>query len=95
MPTIVAGDFNESPSGKAVRLLEDKGFTNVVPIYKPGEHTWHGLLGHHMTIDHVMVDRSFGVLNGWVERRGSSDHSPVVAHVEVRPRQNTMPSWSP
>jgi len=48
-----------------------------------------------MTIDHVMVDRSFGVLNGWVERRGSSDHSPVVAHVEVRPRQNTMPSWSP
>jgi endonuclease/exonuclease/phosphatase family metal-dependent hydrolase len=85
LPTIVAGDFNESPDGDAVRLLEDRGFSNVLPMFKPGQFTWYGKsIGLDMTIDHVMIDRSFVPLDGWVERRGSSDHLPVVAHIELR-----------
>lgn len=88
MPTIVAGDFNESPEGQAVRLLEGRGFTNVLPMFKPGQYTWYGkAIGLDMTIDHVMVDRSFDVLNAWVERRGRSDHLPVIAHIELRPKE--------
>ncbi len=86
MPTIVAGDFNESPDGKAVKLLEGRGFTNVLPMFKPGQYTWYGkALGLDMTIDHVMIDGTFDALNAWVERRGRSDHLPVVVHLEVRP----------
>lgn len=85
IPTIVAGDFNESPEGDAVRLLEGRGFANVLPLFRPGQFTWQGKsIGLDMTIDHVMVDRSFDALNGWVERRGRSDHLPVIAHVELR-----------
>jgi endonuclease/exonuclease/phosphatase family metal-dependent hydrolase len=88
LPTIVAGDFNESPNGSAVELLEGRGFQNVLPMFKPGQFTWKGkLLGYDMMIDHVMIDRSFEPLDGWVERNGNSDHFPVIAHVEVR-RQN-------
>jgi endonuclease/exonuclease/phosphatase family metal-dependent hydrolase len=85
MPTIIVGDFNESPDGSAVKLLEGRGFANVLPTFKPGQFTWKGkAIGVDMTIDHVMVDRSFEPLDGWTERRGSSDHFPVIAHVEMR-----------
>lgn len=84
MPTIVAGDFNEDPEGDAVRMLEGRGFTNVLPMFKPGQFTWYGRsIGLDMTIDHVMLDGSFEPLNAWVERRGESDHLPVIAHVEL------------
>ena len=86
MPTIVLGDFNESPDGDAVRLLEGRGFTNVLPMFKPGQFTWYGRsIGLDMAIDHVMVDQSFEPLAAWVERRGQSDHLPVVAHIEMPP----------
>lgn len=85
MPTIVAGDFNESPDGDAVKLLEGRGFENLLPMFKPGQFTWQGKsIGLDMTIDHVMADRSFDALNAWTLRRGHSDHLPVVAHVELR-----------
>jgi endonuclease/exonuclease/phosphatase family metal-dependent hydrolase len=89
MPTIVAGDFNESPKGDAVKLLEGRGFENVLPMFRPGQSTWSARsVGYEMTIDHVMVDRSFDPLNAWVERRGGSDHLPVIAHVALVRRQN-------
>lgn len=94
MPTIVLGDFNESPKGDAVRRLEDRGFTNLLPAFRPGQYTWSGpSVGGmlDMTIDHVMVDDSFEPLDAWTDRRGASDHIPVYAHVELRaatPTQN-------
>lgn len=92
IPTIVMGDFNESPDGDAVQLLEGRGFTNVLPMFKPGQFTWQGkAIGLDMTIDHVMIDRSFDALDAWTERRGKSDHLPVIAHVELRTSAEAPP----
>lgn len=84
VPTIVAGDFNESTGGAAVRLLEERGFTNVLPRFKPRQFTWYSrATGFDMTIDHIMVGDRLTALDGWAERRGRSDHLPVVARVEM------------
>jgi endonuclease/exonuclease/phosphatase family metal-dependent hydrolase len=84
MPTIVAGDFNESPEGHAVRMLEGRRYLNALPAFRPGQYTWFGRsIGLEMSIDHIMVASSFEILNAWVERGGKSDHLPVLAHVEL------------
>jgi endonuclease/exonuclease/phosphatase family metal-dependent hydrolase len=86
LPTVVLGDFNESPKGDAVKWLEARGFRNALPLYRPGQFTWKGksvagLLD--MTIDHVMFDGSFEPLSSWVDGSGGSDHLPVLASLEL------------
>lgn len=86
IPTVVAGDFNENHTGKAVRWLEARGFQNALRLYRPRQHTWRGRTITRpvkMTIDHVLFDESFEPLDAWVARRGASDHYPVLAHLEV------------
>jgi vancomycin resistance protein VanJ len=85
LPTIVLGDFNESPDGDAVRLLEGRGYRNALPAFRPGQYTWKGAsIGHDMVIDHILVPTpSFDLLDAWVGRRGGSDHLPVVARIEL------------
>jgi endonuclease/exonuclease/phosphatase family metal-dependent hydrolase len=83
IPTIVAGDFNESPKGDAVRILEDRGFLNALRAFHPEQYTWRGtVLNHKMTIDHIMVGQRFDVLDSWVGEKGRSDHLPVLVHLE-------------
>ena len=89
VPTIIAGDFNESPSGKGVRWPEARGFENALPMFKPDAATWQGgsvAKALTMTIDHVMFDRSFEALDAWVDGSGRSDHRPVVAWLEMPPK---------
>ena len=86
LPTLVLGDFNESPKGNAVHWLQERGFRNALPLYRPGQYTWKGksvasLLD--MTIDHVMFDGAFEPLASWVDTRGGSDHLPVMASLEL------------
>lgn len=86
LPTLVVGDFNESPRGSAVRWLEARGFQNALPMFRPGQFTWRGpsvASTFDMTIDHVLFDESFVPLDAWVRRSGNSDHLPVVAHLEL------------
>jgi endonuclease/exonuclease/phosphatase family metal-dependent hydrolase len=102
--TLVIGDFNESPKGKAVRWLESRGFRNALPIYQPGQVTWKGKAFAAMfneTVDHVMFDGSFKALWSWVDRSGGSDHLPVLASLELsrgvghaQKRPPTAPAWS-
>jgi hypothetical protein len=33
--------------------------------------------------DHILFDGSFEPIDAWVVRAGSSDHLPVVAHLEA------------
>jgi endonuclease/exonuclease/phosphatase family metal-dependent hydrolase len=83
--TIIVGDFNEGVDGVAVRYLEDLGYLNVLPAFRPGQPTWmERSIGDQLeeTIDHVLIDASLRPLDAWVERRGQSDHLPVVAHLE-------------
>jgi len=84
---IILGDFNEGVDGDAVRFLEDLGYLNMLPAFRPGQPTWlHRSIGDQLeeTIDHVMIDASLRPLNAWVERRGKSDHLPVMVHLEPR-----------
>lgn len=87
--TIVLGDFNESVDGIAVQALEARGFTNLLPIFHPGQETWsyQKSLGGQArdTLDHILVDDAFRPLNAYVLRQGNSDHLPVVAIIEPTP----------
>jgi len=86
-PTIVAGDFNELPTGKAVEFLADKGLARIAT---KGPTTWHHVVevggkkvsALSMDIDHVVVDNSFAARKAHVLDAGASDHRPVVVTLE-------------
>lgn len=85
-PTLVVGDFNEGPGGRAVEYLEARGFRNALPLFRPGQYTWrHPSVANQMaqTLDHILFDDSFAPLNAWAIDAGASDHIPVVAHLEA------------
>ncbi len=89
VPTIVAGDFNDPPDGKAIEYLAKHGMTRVTTA---GPTTWHyetvmdgvrkSLLS--LDIDHVMIDGNLSARDARVLDAGASDHRPVV--VTVAPR---------
>jgi endonuclease/exonuclease/phosphatase family metal-dependent hydrolase len=84
--TLVLGDFNEGPDGKAVRWLEDRGFSDVVPLFHPGQQTWRSpSLADQFdaAVDHILFDSRLAPLNAEVLIRGESDHLPVVASFEL------------
>lgn len=86
IPTLIMGDFNESPDGAAVRYLEDEGYQNVLPLFHPGQPTWRhaGVAGQFQTtLDHILFDGSLEPLNAWVINEGHSDHLPVMAHFQA------------
>lgn len=98
VPIVVAGDFNESPTGDAVRSLENRGFLNVLPAFRPGQYTWHGPsvgAAAELTEDYIFFDGKFDPLNAWVERIGGSDHLPVLAHVQLRAPVAPVDAGSP
>ena len=83
MPTMIAGDFNELPTGLAVDFLGKQGLARVPT---KGPTTWHhdkivdgkplALLS--MDIDHVLVDGTLAASDAHVLDAGASDHRPVV-----------------
>jgi vancomycin resistance protein VanJ len=91
LPTVVAGDFNEDPSGRAVGYLESQGMTRVATV---GPSTWHFQATRRgrafdlleMDIDHVLIDRRLTATDGRVLDSGTSDHRPVV--VTLAPRES-------
>jgi len=91
LPTIVAGDFNEDTTGRAIDYLSKHGMTRVPTT---GPTTWryqtftggklHDLL--KMNIDHVMIDDYFEATDAHVLDEGTSDHRPVVVTLAPRAR---------
>jgi endonuclease/exonuclease/phosphatase family metal-dependent hydrolase len=83
LPTVVAGDFNEDDTGRAIHYLQHHGMTRVPT---DGPQTWHYetvLDGKRtdllkMDIDHVMIDSHFLASDAKVLDAGTSDHRPVV-----------------
>jgi len=93
LPVVVLGDFNESPDGAAVQYLEDRGYRNALPLFRPGQFTWRtGSVGgqFNSAIDHILFDPGMEPLNAYVLNIGRSDHLPVVAHLELSPRWKTV-----
>jgi vancomycin resistance protein VanJ len=86
VPTVVLGDFNESPDGASVEYLESLGYENALPLFHPGQYTWRqASLGGQMdqVIDHILFNDFMAPLNAFVLDRGDSDHIPVIAHLEA------------
>ncbi|HUS33615.1 MAG TPA: endonuclease/exonuclease/phosphatase family protein [Kofleriaceae bacterium] len=87
LPTIVAGDFNEDPTGTAVAFLEKQGLTRATTT---GPTTWHYVVWNagkkndllKLDIDHVMVDKRLSAHDGEVLDAGASDHRPVIVTIE-------------
>jgi endonuclease/exonuclease/phosphatase (EEP) superfamily protein YafD len=83
IPTIVAGDFNELPSGLAVEFLAKQGFSRTPTT---GPTTWHHVIdvagakvsALSLDIDHVVIDASLVPSDARVLDAGTSDHRPVV-----------------
>jgi len=83
LPTIIAGDFNELPTGLAMEFFAKQGLARVPT---KGPTTWHhqkivggkpmSLLS--MDIDHILVDSTFAASDAVVLDAGASDHRPVV-----------------
>lgn len=87
LPTIVLGDFNESPEGGAVRLLERKGFRSVLVTMGVTDHTWAWrtpVVPMREQVDHIMVDHHVDVVVAQVRHVGNSDHFPVLATLRAR-----------
>lgn len=89
LPTIVAGDFNEDPSGLALRFLARQSLSRVETT---GPTTWR----HHVTsrgatsevlkmdIDHVVIDKQLTARDAEVIDAGASDHRPVVVTIQPK-----------
>lgn len=81
LPTIVCGDFNESPRGDAVRWLERQGFRNALPGVNPRAKTWEwpvGVVTLRRCMDHVLVSPGIAAREARVVRVDASDHFPVI-----------------
>jgi endonuclease/exonuclease/phosphatase family metal-dependent hydrolase len=89
MPTLVAGDFNESPDGQALAFLADRGLARV-PTAGPA--TWHyqTIVGSRAVdllrfdLDHVVIDASLAARDARVLDAGTSDHRPVAVTISAK-----------
>ncbi len=82
IPTVIAGDFNESEDGRAVQFLNKRGLRSALPEFKPGADTWRWTTSVgtvHSQLDHIVYDPHFTPINATVLKQGNSDHWPVVA----------------
>ncbi|MEZ4446042.1 MAG: endonuclease/exonuclease/phosphatase family protein [Polyangiaceae bacterium] len=82
LPTVVAGDFNESRRGGAVRVLDRAGLRLVVPE----RNTWHWQtsIGElHAELDHVLIDGRLRAVEGRVLQVGPSDHYPLLVRLRA------------
>jgi endonuclease/exonuclease/phosphatase family metal-dependent hydrolase len=91
LPTIVAGDFNESGNGRAIAYLERQGLASALPAQHPRATTWRWptpLGTIRAQLDHIVVDEHFAARDTRVVQGGRSDHLPVVSVLttELAPR---------
>jgi endonuclease/exonuclease/phosphatase (EEP) superfamily protein YafD len=81
LPTVVAGDFNEDPSGLALAFLKRQSLSRVSTS---GPTTWRYQDVLKLDIDHVVIDSRLAARDAHVIDAGASDHRPVV--VTLHPR---------
>lgn len=87
LPTLVAGDFNESEHGGAIHWLEQRGLHSVVPDFSHEDTwSWPTSVGRvSRRFDHIVHSRELSVLDAGVIQAGNSDHLPVFAVLERAP----------
>jgi len=89
LPTIVAGDFNESGHASVAALLAEHGFRDALFDMDPNATTWHYAFLRRQ-LDHIAHDDRLEPLDVKVLWGGDSDHVAVEA-VVVRQKTVTPP----
>ncbi|MBN2494644.1 MAG: endonuclease/exonuclease/phosphatase family protein [Deltaproteobacteria bacterium] len=87
LPTLIAGDFNESRTGDAVARLRQRGYRSALPEFSPYQATWrwHTSVGTVSSqLDHIAYDRRLTPVDVRVLPAGRSDHLPLVGIFELR-----------
>lgn len=87
LPTIVAGDFNESSGGRAVGFLVDRGFRDALPE-GGARNTWRWTTSIgtiEQQLDHIMFGPTLRPTAMEVRPDGRSDHLPLVGTFTPRP----------
>ncbi len=82
LPTLIAGDFNETASDSAVSFLREHGLTSA--LGDAGVATWRGDGSHPglgVQFDHVLFDGHFIAVSARVIDGGDSDHVPLLAEL--------------
>lgn len=85
LPTLIVGDFNEEGDGRAIELLEDRGYGDALPQFVGNRRTWEWPVGSmtlKFQLDHIMHDAYFVPVTGAVVEAGRSDHKPVWVDFE-------------
>ena len=82
-PLIVAGDFNESEIGVALRSLLSRGFTSALSIFDVRSKTWYwktalGIIFNDR-YDHILYNDCLDCTGAEVAHAPGSDHMPVRA----------------
>jgi endonuclease/exonuclease/phosphatase family metal-dependent hydrolase len=85
-PLIVAGDFNDEPSGSAYKLMLSKFQDGWLQAKAKGEGLTYPADKPVKRIDYIFVRTSdrLRVKKAWVVNTLASDHLPLMAEVEVR-----------
>jgi endonuclease/exonuclease/phosphatase (EEP) superfamily protein YafD len=86
LPTLVVGDFNEGPSGRAITELRRRGLALALGSSAGPTWRWPTPLGTlRLRLDHILADRRLALVEARVLQAGRSDHLPVVATFVSRP----------
>jgi endonuclease/exonuclease/phosphatase (EEP) superfamily protein YafD len=87
LPTLVAGDFNEGPGGRALVFLKDRGLRSALGEFDTPQDTWRwptSLGAVEMQLDHLAYDERLEPLDVQVRPVGRSDHWPVAGVFALR-----------
>lgn len=90
LPTLVVGDFNEGPGGRALVFLRERGIRSALPQFDTPQDTWHwstSVGSIEMQLDHIAHDERLEPLSVRVLPVGRSDHWPVAGVFALAPRR--------
>jgi len=81
LPTIIAGDFNESDNGFVTQFLKQKGFKDAQSMQGKGLNTWRwslGLITLQRKLDHIFYNHAITETRVQLLHDGDSDHYPLA-----------------
>jgi endonuclease/exonuclease/phosphatase family metal-dependent hydrolase len=84
VPRVVLGDFNATLDQSELRDVVSRGYRDAADVAGKGleptfpREGWHDL-GPFITIDHVLADQRFGVVDYSVVEQPGSDHRAIQA----------------
>lgn len=88
LPTIVAGDFNESDTSRACKRLEQDEYVNALRKFDRKSPTWRWPVGWGIELknryDHLFTSPHLECTGAKVFDLGASDHEPVLAVIRNR-----------